>query len=796
VNAPISGGNQMICSNQSIPALSASTEINETIDWYNSPTGGILLLQGSTSYTPSSAGTYYVEGRNLLTGCKSTTRTPVSLIMHQTTKAQIVLSKNEICSGDSIILSISSNSKLKWSTGENSKLIVKSPLVSTEYFVIQEHMNGCADTVFAKVNVKEVPPINLLSTTCDGSTTTWSLKYTTNINNKIIIDSIIGIKDSVYFLTINGAGCTSSILVNKPDCSCLACDCITIPAPNNVNGDVFYCKGDPIPALRVNHQSGAMVDWYDSKNNLLQHGDTFYYPLQDGIYYAQSKSIINPNCINHLRVSWRVTVLPPISLTVDSIFCSEDLRTWGFRFKQNGIFAIQGFEVINDIVYNIPIDSSSIRIFISNNVCDTTYTIMAPKCSCSITGMVTAQDTVLCYPDTSTNVLFTIDSAKTMTKLIQYSLDGKEWKPEGLFKSVKNGIYMPQIRNSHCVRQLDTLMIDTVQRMYISYQIDTPTCDNINGGSIRLMVKGGLGSLSYAWNNGDSTFSIANLDSGEYKVIIIDSKGCSQQSNFILPEVGNFKFKLDSLKKITVCSGVPYPISLPDGFKYIWTGPNNFREDSSRVTLRDSGWYYVYAFNKDDCMQHDSIYLSYSKEFFNARFLLPDEGLLNQKIMVPEISWPIPDSIKWSYDQTSAVLQSKNLNQYLFSFTVSGIHTLKMHAFKFGCESVVEKTIKIVGDSSGLTNNIPGTKLNNLKTVKLFPNPNNGRFTVEVGLDTSSDVLIRIYDIAGIIKSSRLLKGAALYREFFELNDLPNGVFSLLLQNGFESEVIHFIIQK
>ena len=563
-----------------------------------------------------------------------------------------------------------------------------------------------------------------------------------------------------------------------------------------MNGDVFYCKGDPIPALRVNHQSGVMVDWYDSKNNLLQHGDTLYYPLQDGIYYAQSKSIINPNCSNHLRVSWRVTVLPPISLTVDSIFCSEDLRTWGFRFKQNGIFAIQGFEVINDIVYNIPIDSSSIRIFMSNNVCDTTYTIMAPKCSCSISGIITAQDTVICYPDTSTNVLFTIDSAKTMTKLIQYSLDGKEWKPEGLFKSVKNGIYMPQIRNSHCVRQLDTLMIDTVQRMYISYQIDTPTCDNINGGAIRLMVKGGLGSLSYAWNNGDSTLSIANLDSGEYKVIITDSKGCSQQSNFILPEVGNFKFKLDSLKKITVCSGVPYPISLPDGFKYIWTGPNNFREDSSRVTLRDSGWYFLYAFNKDDCMQHDSIYLSYSKEFFNARFLLPDEGLLNQKIMVPEISWPVPDSIKWSYDQSSAVLQSINLNQYLFSFTVSGIHTLKMHAFKFGCESVVEKTIKIVGDSSGLTNNIPGTKLNNLKSVKLFPNPNNGRFTVEVGLDSPSDVLIRIYDIAGIIKSSRLLKGAALYKEFFELNDLPNGVFSLLLQNGFESEVIHFIIQK
>ena len=72
--------------------------------------------------------------------------------------------------------------------------------------------------------------------------------------------------------------------------------------------------------------------------------------------------------------------------------------------------------------------------------------------------------------------------------------------------------------------------------------------------------------------------------------------------------------------------------------------------DTSHVVLRDSGWYHVFAFNKADCMAQDSIYLAYGKEFFNARFLLTDEGLLNQKIIVPEISWPVPDSVKWTFD--------------------------------------------------------------------------------------------------------------------------------------------------
>jgi hypothetical protein len=245
-----------------------------------------------------------------------------------------------------------------------------------------------------------------------------------------------------------------------------------------------------------------------------------------------------------------------------------------------------------------------------------------------------------------------------------------------------------------------------------------------------------------------------------------------------------------------VCSGVSYPISLSDSFKYIWKGPNNFSEDTSHVVLRDSGWYHVFAFNKADCMAQDSIYLAYSKEFFNARFLLTDEGLLNQKIIVPEISWPVPDSVKWTLDHSKATLNSKNLNQYVFSFNEVGTHILKMRAYKFGCESIVEKSIKIVKDSSGLVQVNPDPKTKNLKSVRLFPNPSSGRFTLDIELNTPSEVMIRVYNVSGISKEARLLKGAASYRESFDLNDLPNGVYSLILQNGSESQVVHFIIQK
>ncbi|MBP6796332.1 MAG: T9SS type A sorting domain-containing protein, partial [Saprospiraceae bacterium] len=111
-------------------------------------------------------------------------------------------------------------------------------------------------------------------------------------------------------------------------------------------------------------------------------------------------------------------------------------------------------------------------------------------------------------------------------------------------------------------------------------------------------------------------------------------------------------------------------------------------------------------------------------------------------------------------------------------------------------ESIVEKSIKIVKDSSGLVQVNPDPKTKNLKSVRLFPNPTSGRFTLDIELNTPSEVMIRVYNVSGISKEARLLKGAASYRESFDLKDLPNGVYSLILQNGSESQVVHFIIQK
>src|SRR6218665_936444 len=71
IDAPVSGGNQVICGGQPVPTLSVSVKDGETADWYNS--NNELVAYGTTTYyrTYPTAGSiaiyrFYVEARNIV----------------------------------------------------------------------------------------------------------------------------------------------------------------------------------------------------------------------------------------------------------------------------------------------------------------------------------------------------------------------------------------------------------------------------------------------------------------------------------------------------------------------------------------------------------------------------------------------------------------------------------------------------------------------------------------------------------------------------------------------------------
>jgi uncharacterized repeat protein (TIGR01451 family) len=80
VAEPTSGGDVSYCEGSTIPTISATIDAGETVDWYDSSTGGTLLLGGNINFTPTALGIYYAEARDLTTSCLSLARKKITVI--------------------------------------------------------------------------------------------------------------------------------------------------------------------------------------------------------------------------------------------------------------------------------------------------------------------------------------------------------------------------------------------------------------------------------------------------------------------------------------------------------------------------------------------------------------------------------------------------------------------------------------------------------------------------------------------------------------------------------------------
>lgn len=78
--APTSDGEETSCNGDAPKTLSVTTTAGTTVDWYAAATGGTALITNTTTYTPTTFGSYYAEARNTTTGCISKTRTEVTAI--------------------------------------------------------------------------------------------------------------------------------------------------------------------------------------------------------------------------------------------------------------------------------------------------------------------------------------------------------------------------------------------------------------------------------------------------------------------------------------------------------------------------------------------------------------------------------------------------------------------------------------------------------------------------------------------------------------------------------------------
>jgi hypothetical protein len=82
--------------------------------------------------------------------------------------------------------------------------------------------------------------------------------------------------------------------------------------------------------------------------------------------------------------------------------------------------------------------------------------------------------------------------------------------------------------------------------------------------------------------------------------------------------------------------------------------------------------------------------------------------------------------------------------------------------------------------------------------VALFPNPNNGSFTLKGSLGNAADqeVSIEVTDMLGqvIYRTKVIAQSGIINQQILLNNNLSSGVYMLDLKAGAENDVFHFVI--
>ncbi|WP_319501946.1 T9SS type A sorting domain-containing protein [uncultured Draconibacterium sp.] len=460
VDEPTEGVPSAICFGDPNTSISASVPAEHTIDWYDTPSGGSVLLSGSLSYTNSGTEvgvyTYYAEARNTTTNCVSSSRLAVSF---------------EIKANPTLVLT--------------STTCAADLQTYDIVFVSDGEVSSTAGV------------IDISAKTVTGITAGTGVTLTATLN-----------------------GCTTDLVVNAPDCSCP----VVIAPTDGVPSEICFGDENTLISANVPTDHTIDWYQGPSGGSALLSGSLNYRSSETEVgvytYYAEARNITN-NCVssNRLAVNFEIKAIPTLALT--SATCAEDIQTYDIVFTSNGTVSSTSGIVDNTAKTVTGITAGTdVTLTTSLNGCTTDLVVNAPDCSCP--DVATPTDGIpsqICFGEANTSISASVESDQTIdwydepsggSVLLSGSLSYTSSKTEiGVYT------YYAETRNTttNCVSS---------GRLAINYEIlSRPIITNLS--KIDPLICQGLGSLNFKFTDvPDGTYTIS-FDGGTFEDVTVSS---------------------------------------------------------------------------------------------------------------------------------------------------------------------------------------------------------------------------------------------------------------------------------
>ena len=320
------------------------------------------------------------------------------------------------------------------------------------------------------------------------------------------------------------------------------------------------------------------------------------------------------------------------------------------------------------------------------------------------------------------------------------------------------GTYSVEVANGNC-SVVDSSVITYFPQPVLTSLMDTSLC---SGDSV-LLDAGSVPGQMTLWSTGDTTSQITVSVSGIYSVT--GSNHCGVLSDSAT--VTFFSLPIPSLAgQDTLCSGDIVQISATGGGSYLWSTGDTTA--SILLSPSVSGWLSTQVTDANGCQGKDSIWITVHPLpqaptiTQNGNLLISSAGYTYQWL-----DWL--GLISGATDSTYAPGQS---GRYWVEITDSN-----------GCSSISDPYLFLYTGFSGASG---------VPEVKLFPNPNSGRFLVDLGSENHGFDRFEIWSVLG--QQLKVGEIDTQQRRFqVQCEDVRNGVAYLLVVG--EEKTVRMVFQ-
>jgi type IX secretion system substrate protein/carboxypeptidase family protein len=270
------------------------------------------------------------------------------------------------------------------------------------------------------------------------------------------------------------------------------------------------------------------------------------------------------------------------------------------------------------------------------------------------------------------------------------------------------------------------------------------------------------GAITYTWSTSATTVSISPTPTvtTTYTVTGINGNGCQ---NKLTQTIMVNPLPIITVNSPTVCAGQSINLSAMGGTTYSWSGPNVYTSTSqnpiiSNAQPTNAGSYNVTVTDSNGCVNANT-----AQVYVNP---MPNTGVTIIGLSVLTAS-ATPASYQWIDCNNSNVPVSGAINQTYTSSVMNGLY------------AVIITQNNCTDTSTCYLTNPEGIAVynNNNNNITIYPNPNNGMFSIETSYQTQCNVFM--YDVNGKLVLSQTIVG----KTTIDASSLNEGVYNISIIN-------------